>query len=246
MGRRGVGHERHRGDFHHDPDRRHLMADAASRQLGRNLGDPAAQGTYLGHRGDHGQHQPDLGAGRSSQDCSHLRFEYLGKLAVQAGAAHTEERVLLRGDAQVGRGLVPADIKCPDHHGFGEAGTSKGVEVELLVLSGGIGPVEKQEFRAKQTDAFGCRCDGAFDVIAGSHVGGHLDPMLPEGHAHPAELLRGSNGCLEGLTACREGLCRDLGRADDDVTRRAIDGDWVACPRALDNACGTHHRRDAK
>ena len=124
-----------------------------------------------------------------------------GKLAVQTCAAHTEKRVLLRSDAQVGRWLVPADIECSDHHGFGEAGACKGVEVELLVLSRGIRPVEKQEFRAKQTDAIRRGPHGTLNVVSGSHVGGYVDVMVTEGHADPTELVGGSNGSLEGLAA---------------------------------------------
>ena len=201
---------------------------------------------HLGHRGHHGKHQPDLSVAGSTQDRAHLRLEHLGERAVQPCAAHAEERILLGSDAEIRRRLVPADVERPDHHGLAEAGARKRVEVELLVLAGGIGPVEKQELRAQQADAVRGSGHGTLDVVAGSHVGGHLHPMLAESHAGASEPVGGGDRGIECLAACREVGDRRLGRADDDVACRAVDGDWVACSRALDDAGGAHHRRHAQ
>ena len=117
------------------------------------------------HREEHG----DLAVQPRAED-AHLAFEEAGVLEREADRAPSHERVGLAPTAEVGDGLVAAEVERPDRDGVvGGLGDDPAVIEVLFLLIGDVLVGQEEVFGAEEADP------GGADRLRGPRVGDVVD-----------------------------------------------------------------------
>ena len=186
---------------------RHLDHRAELHQWGKDVAVERAPCLFLGHHPahvlgllqarDHGHHHAQVPERRGAHEGAHLRSHQRLELMVHPHGAEAEVGVLLVRHAQVGNGLVAADIeRADDHRSAGRGNERAAVFLELLLFARRVITVQEEHLGPEQADAVGPFRDCRDGLVARCDVGADLHrlaiPCLGAGGSRVSQLVPAS------------------------------------------------------
>ena len=221
----GAGDLDHGADFH-----LRVEGDALGAQLGAAFLEDHIGAAQLLDAGDHGIHEFDVAGGAGAEDGAELGLEDIDALEAETDGAPAEEGVELLGHVEGAHELVAAQVEGADDDAVRHGALGDGaIGLVLLLLTGEVGFVEVEEFRAIQADALGAV------LLDGVHVAGEFDVRAED---DVAAVERGGGGLAEVGELLLDGGLADLQFAvfpqglvagvDDDDAVVAVEQHMVA------------------
>ena len=167
-------------DFDHDADRHRLgEGDVFPDQIRPGFLDYLLAGTNFFESGDHRKQQLDRAVCAGHHDRLDLGAENIPVVEGNPDRTPAHEGVVFLGRAEIGEGLVAADVEGADgHRVVGEILDYLAVELILVVAVGKAAPGHVGEFGAVQADSFGPVAQGDVDVADQTDIGAQGD-LLP-------------------------------------------------------------------
>ena len=215
-------------------------------QLCREMFEHPPHIEHLLHAAHHREHHPEIAVDSRPEQGAQLRLQQVPPLMqTEPDSPQPEKRILFRRPVEVGVELVAADVKCAHNHRIVSAGDQKMlVHLELLLFVRRLDPVQKEVFRAEQTDPAGPAAFDLFDLFRRVEIGGKLDHEAVGGlrteRLFLFEFIVERPRCF-GLQSIR--LFGSGVRIDDDFSGVAVEDQFVGAQTVRQLRRNAHHRR---